>query len=167
MNPRTLTPTVLAAALAFTGCQKQDVPLTEAQQAVIRAEVLQAAKPMFAAFEKVDLDTALKLSQDGTDFELITADGKAYTYAGFKKDGAEFFASLSGQQLTRQKEKVLVLAPNAALYLWQGRYDVMPKDGTLVRSDPFAVTYLYRKIGGQWKFVYGHESGLPHQPVKP
>lgn len=166
MKTRFLASAALATALAFTGCAKKGAPLTEAQQATIRAEVLQAVKPMFTAFEKVDASTVLKVSLDGPDFELLMPDGKAFTFAGFKKDGSEFFASLSGQKLVPQKEKVIVLAPDAALYLWQGRYDMTQKDGAVLRSDPYAITYLYRKVEGKWMFVYGHESGLPHQPVK-
>lgn len=166
MKRRILTHLILAATLAFTGCAKKDAPLTETQQAAIRDEVLQAVKPMLAAFEKVDIDAALKLAQDGPAFELVMPDGKAIAFAEFKKGGGEFFAALSSQKLVPRKEKVLVLAPDAALYLWQGRYDMTQKDGAVLRSDPYALTYLYRKVEGKWMFICGHESGLPHQPVK-
>lgn len=141
-------------------------PLTEAQQAQIRTEVLQAVKPLFSAVERLDIQTMRALSHKSPDFTFVMPDGTSYGFEEVLVTAKELFANLSGQKMVTLKDRVLVLAPDAALYLWQGRNDVMQKDGMLLRSDPYCCTYLYRKVDGQWKFAYGHESGLPAQPVR-
>ncbi len=42
MNTRTLAPTAITIRLALEGCSRQEAPLGEARQAIIRQEVLQA-----------------------------------------------------------------------------------------------------------------------------
>ena len=167
MTRKALCLFALVAALFLTGCQKQTPPpLTEAEQAAIRAEVTAAAKTLLAAAEALDLEAVERLSHDGPDFLFVMPDGRVLTFAEMKKVGGEIFASLSGQKMITQKERVIVLAPEAALYVWQGRNDLVQKDGVVMTADPYGATYLFRKIGGAWKFAYAHESALPYQPVK-
>jgi ketosteroid isomerase-like protein len=144
------------------------IPPTMADEAAIRQEVLQAAKSMWAAAAKMDPDMMAIFGQDGPDFTFIMPDGKIYTSsAEFNTMWREMAAQFPAQKMTTHVEKVIVLAPDAALYLWQGGDDLIQKDGAVLRSDPYAGTYLCRKVGNEWKFVYGHESGLPLAPVKP
>ncbi|GLH72959.1 hypothetical protein GETHLI_14610 [Geothrix limicola] len=162
---RTLAQAGLLAVALAAPAQPQET-LSEAQQAQIRAEVLQAVKPLLAAVERLDIQAMRTLSHKSPEFSFVMPDGTSYGFEEVLATAKELFANLSGQKMITQKERVLVLAPDAALYLWQGRNDVMQKDGVLLRSDPYCCTYLYRKVDGQWKFAYGHESGLPSQPVR-
>ena len=164
---RTLTSgAILAVAVSMTGAERKEVPLPEAKQAQIRAEVLQAVKIAFTASEQMDVEAFRSFGHKSPEFLFATPDGTSYGFEELMAMGKEMSAEWTGQKFITQKESVIVLAPDAALYFWQGRNDVIKKDGVVLRADPYCCTYLYRKIKGQWKFYYGHESGLPYQPVK-
>jgi ketosteroid isomerase-like protein len=168
MAPRIIVAFVLVAILALTGCQKQaPAPLTAAEQAAIRAEVTAAAKTLLAAGEALDLEAVERLSHDGPDFFYVMPDGAVLNLAEVMKFGGEMLATLSDQVFITQKEHLIVLDRDTALYVWQGRNDLVQKDGVVMTADPYGATYLFRKIGGAWKFAYAHESALPFQPVKP
>lgn len=142
------------------------LPVVPAPQAAITQEVLQVAHQMIVAAEKLDLDGVLKLCADGPDFAFTQPDGKTFRYAEMKKAGAEIFGPLSSQKMITQKEKVIVLTPDAALYLWWGCNDLFQKDGKVLRADPYASLYLFRKLNGRWLFILGQDSALPFAPIK-
>ncbi len=170
MNTRIIVPFILAGSLAIIGlgCKcSAPAPLTEPQKAVIRQEVIQAMKPIWAACEQMAPDVMTKYCQDGPDFAFVITDGKAYTFAEFSKLWAEMIPQFPAQKINLRTEKVIVLAPDAALYFWQGGNDMIQKDGTVLRADPYCGTYLFRKTGHQWKAAYFHESSLPMVAVKP
>lgn len=168
MAPRIIIAFVLVAILALTGCQKQAAaPLTATEQAAIRDEVMPTVKALIAAAEALDMEAGKRMVLDGPEFLYVMPDGSVLNLAEVMKFGSEMFATLSDQVFITQKEHLIVLGPDTALYVWQGRNDLTQKDGTVVRSDPYAATYLLRKVDGAWKLAYAHESGLPYQPVKP
>jgi hypothetical protein len=51
--------------------------------------------------------------------------------------------------------------------IWHGAVDLIQKDGSVLRCDPYNATFLFERFGGTWKIVFQHESGLPPQPVAP
>ena len=167
MNLRALAPLAFAGILALTGCGRRATALTEDQKATIRQEVLRTVKPMWAACEAMDPAVMSKFCQDGPDFGFATSDGKVHTAAEFSKIWSEMIGQFPSQKITIRSEKVIVLAPDAALYCWQGANDMVQKDGTVLRTDPMSGTYLFRKTGPTWKGTYFQESGLAPAPVKP
>jgi len=168
MTRKALCLFALIAALFLTGCQKQvPAPLTEAEQAAIRDEVMPTVKAVFAVSESLDMEAGERMALDGPDFFYLMPDGKVLSLAEMMAIGRELVPSLSGQKLITQRDHLIVLGRDAALYVWQGRNDLVQKDGTVLRADPYAATYLFRRVDGVWKFAYAHESGLPYQPVQP
>ena len=168
MTRRVLVVFVLAAVLVVAGCRPQPpAPLTAAEQAAIRDEVMATVKALFAAAESLDMEAGKRLVIDGPEFFYVMPDGAVLSLAELMKYGSEMLATLSDQVFITQKEHLIVLGRDTALYVWQGRNARTQKDGTVVRSDPYAATYLLRKVDGVWKLAYAHESGLPYQPVKP
>jgi len=165
MNLRALAPLAFAGILALTGCGRRATALTEAQKTTIRQEVLQVMKPFFAEAERMDPNVE-KTCLDNPDFAYASIDGKSYAYPEFKKMWAEAVSQFASQSFVIRGEKVIVLAPDAALYCWCGANDMVQKNGTVLRADPYCGTYLLRKMGGTWKVTYMHESSLPMAPAK-
>jgi hypothetical protein len=166
MHQNGLATVILLGVVALTGCGGREERLTDAQKAAISQEVVQAVKPLFAAAEKLDVDGLMKLCEDGPDLAFAMSDGKTFKGPELRQATADVFKLFSSQKLVTKSERVMVLGPDTALYLWTGCNDMVQKDGAVLRSDPYAATYLYRKVGNEWKFAYGHESGLPWAPVK-
>jgi len=166
MKSRMLALVLLVLAFVFSGCAKQEAPLTEAQKATIRQEVLQAMKPIWTACEKMD-PTVMRFTQNAPEFSFATSDGKVYSHTEFSETWADMVTQFPSQKLDIRSEKVIVLAPDAALYCWQGVNDMMLKDGSVLRADPMSGAYLLRKVGGAWLGIHFQESGPAPTPVKP
>jgi hypothetical protein len=168
MARKVLVVFALVVALACSGCRQQPpAQLTAAERAAIRDEVMATVKAVFAAAESLDMEAGERMALDGPEFFYLMPDGKVLSLAELLEIGKEMIASLSGQKLITQQDHLIVLGRDAALYVWQGRNDLVQKDGTVLRADPYAATYLFRRVDGVWKFAYAHESGLPYQPVQP
>lgn len=163
MKLRPLIPVAFVGLLAFA---EPPAALTPAQQATIQQEVLQAGRQIISAIERLDLEAIMQLCMYTPDFAFTQPGGKTFTLAGLRKASGELFGALASQKMIRKHEHVIVLGPDAALFTWTGCNDLVQKDGTVLRSDPYACTYLFRKVGGRWLFAFGQESGLPFAPIK-
>lgn len=158
---RTLSVALSVCALALAGCVQGQPPLTPAQKADIGREVLQQVHQDIQVWQTLAIDETMKGMQESPDFALVMADGKSYDFAQFRKLWAEMAANGKGEKLTPQSERVIVLAPDLAIYAYQFTAEFFGKDGSEDRYDLGAGTYLYRKVGSRWLFAYGHESGNP------
>jgi len=162
---RTPTALAFAAVLGLAAGSACSAPLSEKQQAAIRQEVSRAVQDCLAACDRVDYAAALKFAADVPEFRFADIDGKQYDYAGFKKLVTDQFTGLSAAKCTTRNQEILVLGPDTALVIWHGAIDLTQKDGPGLRSDPYNVTFLFKRLGGAWKIVTQHESGLAFAPT--
>ncbi len=167
MNTRILVPAGLLAALAFTGCAKKDVPLTDAQKATIRQEVIQTMQAMIAAEERLDANCVWAFHADVPGYLWADFDGRLYDYSGTRKSWAEYYADCTRLKFTTRRQEVMVLGPDAAYYLWHGSAEVTQKSGVSSKVAPWTARYLWRRIDGAWKIVGGQESYEPPQAGAP
>ncbi|MBE2215610.1 MAG: DUF4440 domain-containing protein, partial [Opitutaceae bacterium] len=117
------------------------------------------------AVEKVDLGAVLALAADVPEFRYVMPDGVVTDFAGWKQGHIDYFATVSAHRLTEKSQQITVLAPDTAQVTWLGTMDIVPKDGPVQRVDPFAATFLFKRIGGAWKLVAQHESGPQPRPI--
>lgn len=169
MNTRLLAPLFTAALLVGAPAPRAAAApaLTEAQKAAVTREMEAVVKALWDAAEKLDFDKALAFFADVPDFRYATQDGKTFTRAELRKAAEEMWGGFARQAIPLRKAKILVLAPDLALYAWEGSNDMIQKDGAILRADPVAGSYLFRKLGGTWKCIHIHESGPDFKPVKP
>ena len=151
----------VAALLAlFVGCapQQQSDQLTQQQKDQIKSEVKAAADSFFAKVERLDANGALQYVGDSSNFVSYNSDGSHIDFQTLKKASTETFASAISFKATIQKEDFRVVTKDFVVYSRVQRAEVLLKSGDKLTSDPDAMTYLFRKIDGQWKLVYTHES---------
>jgi ketosteroid isomerase-like protein len=158
---------ILAAAFGLAANSAFATDLTQTQQTAIRQEVDQFMKAWIAAWERLDLEAAMKGEADTPEFLYADVDGNQYDKAGLRKLCVDMVANCTGEKVITQKERIYVLAPDAALYAWHGAVEFTQKDGTVMRIDPYNASFLLKRIDGSWTIVLQHESALPPQPVKP
>jgi ketosteroid isomerase-like protein len=165
MKTTIVAASILAAGLGFAANSAFAADLTQTQQTAIRQEVDQFMKAWIAAWERLDLETAMKGEADTPDFLYADVDGNQYDKAGLRKLCVDMVAFCSAEKVITQKERIYVLASDAALYAWHGAVELIQKDGTVMRVDPYNASFLLKRIEGSWKIVLQHESALPPQPV--
>ena len=128
--------------------------------------MLQVQRTLFAAAEKVGPYDS-KWFWEGPDFLFLMPDGKAMKEDAFKKMWVEFQAQVASQKFVIRMEKVLVLGPDKAIYVWQGADDLIMKDGSIQKQDSYNGAYLYEKRNNEWRCSFASEAGLPPVLVKP
>lgn len=143
-------------------------PWTPAQdEAAIEKEVTRFLKEWIGHWERLDLESAMKAEADTPDFLYVDVDGRQYDKAGLRKLCADMLAGCTSEKIITHRERVHVLARDAAVFAWHGSVEFTQKDGTTLRVDPYSVTFLLKRMDGQWRILLQHESALPPQPVKP
>ncbi len=158
--------TLLAAAGLVAGAALA-APLTEKEQTAIKQEVTQTVQNLFGAFERADIEGILGFFSDDPAFLAADAEGKVSDNPTFRKATREFFQTVSGEKIQTKSQDIKILNTGTVIVAWQGGYQTMMKDGTVVKCDSYAATFVFKRIGQGWKIIYDHESGPPPQPVPP
>jgi hypothetical protein len=133
----------------------------------IRQTVEPILRAFLAAAERLDVEATMAFCQDSPQFRFLLPDGRCVGYGEVKTLFKEAFAGFASQKLPTRELRTQVLAPDAVLCSWIGGDDLVRADGSILRSDPYAGTYLFQKLNGVWKLTYCHESGLPFASATP
>lgn len=166
MYPRLIIPAMLVTVLLIAGCSQNNTALSDADQAAITQQVLKAGRAFEAAAVRLDPNLITDYCADTPDFVFLASDGTGYNYAELKNLWAGFISAFSSQTNPLRTVKVIVLSRDTALFSWQGGGQLTQKDGVVLNNNPISGTDLFKKINGQWKVIYIHESGNPPAPVK-
>lgn len=154
--------TALAAAflLCCAGCkpEKED-DLSPQQVAQIKKDASAAVDSIVARFNRLDVDGALAIYNNSADFVVLGSEGAKFDYAAFKKLNVDFIASVANIAITTKDNECRVMAVDLAICTWTGTEEATMKAGGKLTYAPFAGTFVMKPIAGQWKLVYGHESG--------
>ncbi len=157
MRARVLAATLLLCAI---GCkQEKEDELTPQAVAQIKTEVTAAVDSIVAKAVRMDMEGALAIYDSSADFAIIGADGIKMNYAPYKKANMDFVAPAASIAITTKEDDCRVMTPELALCAWTGSEEVTMKTGDKMTYNPFGVTLVFKKIGGQWKVAYSHESG--------
>jgi ketosteroid isomerase-like protein len=141
--------------------------MTDAEKETIKNDVKKELNGFIEASIKLNLESIIKYFNDSPDFTFVSINGEINNYEKNKKlyeDAVNNFASL---KLTTIKEEIKVLNNDYVYYVWQYNAEIILKDGTKIVYDKAVYTFLYQKIGGVWKIIHGHESGIPPAVTQP
>ena len=165
------------------GCtSKQNDQLTQQQKDQISKEIKVVVDSIFARVEKLDVKW-LDYYADSPDWGMVNADGTRWDYQTTKKVQPDFFNSVISYKWTTTHETFLFLTKDIAIYSLDGKDETILKSndkliankplnslfgkddtslklGDIIIYDPHAYTLVFKKIEGQWKVIYSHDSGI-------
>ncbi len=169
MNSRNLIPAIFATTLAFMGCWKKDIPLTEAQKAALVAEVKPITQAWKEAAERSDFHASMALYAPSPDFPQAYADveGRLNDFPGLRKAAQDSYEGATHYDIILGKQMFTVLGPDLVLWAFQGAWKGSLRNGAEYKCDAVAVSFLFRQVEGTWKIVYQHESSPAPIQVKP
>lgn len=116
--------------------------------------------------ETAEVDSFLQCYADIPDFLAVSGDGMIRNYGDFKKICKDYYGSIKEQKLATIHEIFNVLDENAVVLCWSGNIDAFFKNGDIMKMPDYTVTFLLKKINGEWKVIHSHESTLPPQIIK-
>ena len=147
--------------LICAGCtSQQSDQLTEQQKDQIKNEVKLVVHDLIAIEEKLDSVGTFQYYADVPEFIAFNADGSRSDFQSMKKSAFEMFSASTSISIPTAREDYIVLAKDLVICAWLGKGNIAFKSGDKVSFDPDAVTLIFKKIAGQWKVIYSHESAI-------
>jgi hypothetical protein len=176
---------IVALLLFITvGCTSpQTDQLTQQQKDQIKNEILVVCDSISVRLQRLDAGW-LDYYIDSPDWAMLNADGTRWDYQTTKKVQPDFFNSVISCKWTMINHKLIFLtkdivicsidskdetilkaadkikADNNLSSLYANN-DSTTKSGDIITYNPHAYTLIFKKVDGQWKVIYSHDSGFP------
>jgi hypothetical protein len=150
---------VAALLVFFFGCtSQQSDQLTQEQKDQIKKEVKVSLDSIFAKMGRLDVDGALQCYSPEL---VVVGDSSIMDYQTSKKVWTDFFGSVAAANWTPARLEFIVLTKEFVISAWVGKMKLLLKSGDKITIDPLGYTDVFKKVGGQWKAIYEHASGVP------
>jgi hypothetical protein len=140
-------------------CGTNNKSVSDAQKEKIKGEVKEVMNTIFKGADEVNSDMILGKCLNSPDF-AATFNGMSFDYKQFADAIKPIFGTLINQKGTIVEEKYAVLDNFTVSYTANSKWLMSFKDGHTVLQDPWAMQYLFKKIGNEWKVICANESGI-------
>ena len=152
---------VAALLLFILGCTpQQSDQLTQQQKDQIKSEVKAVGDSIIAKLERLDAEGSFQFYSDSPDWVMFNADGSRYDYQVTKKAWLDFPNSVTAWKWTTTRQDFIFVTKDIVICAWDGKDETILKSGDKITYDPHAYTMVFKKIAGQWKVIYQHDSGI-------
>jgi hypothetical protein len=186
MKTLCLTTLIALILLCFTnGIQAQSDQLTQKQKDQIKREVKAVGDSIMGRIEKLN-PRWVEYYIDSPDWGMVNADGSRWDFQTFLKIQPDFFNSIISWKWTTTRQDFIFITPEIVICAWDGKDVTIMKSGDKIQADtvlkslynynkdganlisgdkitfdPHAYTIVFKKVAGQWKVIYQHDSGIP------
>ena len=145
----------------LVGCNStQTEQLTQQQKDQIKNEVKAIGDSIIAKIEKLDIGW-FDYYLDSPDWGMANADGSRWDYKTTKKVQPDLFNSIISWKWTTTHQDFIFLCKDIVLCAWDGKDETILKTGDKITYDPHTYTLIFKKVAGQWKVIYSHDSSIP------
>ena len=165
------------------GCtSQQKEQLTQQQKDQIKKEILVVCDSISVRLHRLD-EGWFDYYIDSPDWAMLNADGTRWDYQTTRKVQPDFFNSVISLEWTMINQKFIFLTKDIVICSIDSKdetilkaadkinsdknlnslypNDSITKSGDRITYDPHAYTLIFKKIDGQWKVIYSHDSGFP------
>ena len=159
---------IFFTALAFliAGCNAPKCSLTPEQIQAIKVEAQQATATYIDAIEKNEINAIIGSFHNSDETRLVF-DSESHNYAAFVELANKMLTNVDHQVMDTKEEVFTVVAEDCFIHFWTGFNGMYFKDGSNMEMENFFMTYVYKKMDGQWKIIHAHESwkDIPMPPI--
>jgi hypothetical protein len=113
---------------------------------------------MLAKYVRLDINGALQYFWDSPELVLYNPDCSRSDFQAIKKSAIGFVNAVAAVKTPIVREEFSVLTNDVVVCTVAGRTELYLKSGDMMAYDPYAETFIFKKIAGEWKIVYRHES---------
>jgi hypothetical protein len=124
-------------------------------------EVKAFFEQLTASSENARLELFLSGYDNSGTFLAVSADGVRRRFADFSNICSQYYSSLSHQSISTIEQDFQAMASDLVLSSWTGNIVAKFKNGDVWKMQNYSITYVLKKIGGEWKITRSHESALP------
>ena len=72
----------------------------------------------------------------------------------------DFLNMATAWKWTTTRQDFIFVTKDIVICAWDGKDETVTKSGDKITYDPHAYTMVFKKIAGQWKVIYSHDSGI-------
>jgi hypothetical protein len=134
--------------------------LTQQQKGQIKKEVKAVGDGIIANWVGLDPEGGLQYYSDSPDWGMVNADGSRWDFQTFKKFWIDSVKSVTAIKWTTTRQDFTFVTKDIVICAWDGKDETTLKSGDKITYDPHAYTMVFKKIAGQWKVIYSHDSGI-------
>jgi hypothetical protein len=139
--------------------REEHLPRSEQKQ--IEMELREALGVLIRGCQTLDMDLAFSVFSNSPDFRMIGMDGSLCDYEQYLTNNIDYLTACTSFELTTIAEEIKLLAADLAILSWVYRAEATLKTGERDVFERAGATFVFRKMRGEWKTVYYHESTLP------
>jgi hypothetical protein len=147
----------LVLILINISCRTSNNHVSDANKNKIESEIKEVVNKMYKGNEDVNIDMVVEPFLDSPDFVFLIH-GYALSYKQLVDGIRPIYNTLLNQKVTIVNEKYAFLDKTTVLYTTNCKLLENFKDGHSSLNDPTAILYVFRKIEGNWKIIYGAET---------
>jgi hypothetical protein len=145
----------------FFGCSNQNSSrLTQQEQETIKKDIRETFENVCTTYEKGDLESSFKPYMNSENFLSVPVDGSVMDYQGMKKENQEALKNFSEIKFTRSNDYFRLFTKDIVFYVWTGKVNVVLKNGTAAKIDPYSISLIFEKINDDRRITYQQESGV-------
>lgn len=135
--------------------------LSSAARQKIESEVKAAVDMLIAGCEALDMEMAFAPFLDSPEFRMMGMDGSLCDYQTYVKNNVDFLTECSSFDLTTVQTEIKILAADLAIFSWVYKARATLKTGEQYVFDNAGASFVFKKLGDEWKAIYYQESTLP------
>jgi hypothetical protein len=147
----------LVLILINISCRTLNNSISYSDKSEIESEIKEVVNKMFKGNENVNIDMVIEPFLNSPDFVFLIH-GYSLSYKQLVDGIRPIYNTLLNQKVTILNEKYAFIDKTTVLYTTSCKLLENFKDGHSSLNDPTAILYIFRKIEGNWKIIYGAES---------
>jgi len=152
--------TVLLLSILRCTSQQSD-QLTQQQKDQIKKEIKAVGDSIIAKWMELDGAGMFQYYSDSPDWVVFRADGSRLEYQVTKKAFLDFPNYTASIKSTTTHQDFIIITKDFVICAWEGKDETILKSGDKITIDPHPYTMVFKKVAGQWKVIYSHDSGIP------
>ena len=143
--------------ILFSCGQESNKSMTEDQKERLKEEINPVITQLFEYVHQANFAKYLSF-WDSTEFTYIM-NGQPADFKVFKETNKQFWSGLEYQKINRLSEKLIIINQESVIYTIIGNDEAKFKNGDILKVDPYAASFLLKKVNGLWKIHHAHGSG--------
>ncbi len=148
----------VCVVLSIWSCtQPEEKPLTAEDKAAIEKEITAMVDSIASSANELRTDYFKRTYWNNEQFVGIDLTG-AKGFDSYMKETDEMYAQMKSINFMEDNVRVNVFDTQTAMVLFEGKAKGESKEGVIMNLSNFNASMLFRKIDGNWKVVYTHQS---------
>jgi ketosteroid isomerase-like protein len=141
----------------FSCSAPQEKKLTPEDKDKIKDEISSMVDSIKTSANELRTDYFKKIYSNDDQFIGVDLTG-AHNYDEYMKETDDMYANMKSIEFMEDKVSMVVFDNKTVIALFEGKAKGESKDGVKMNLNNFHASMLFRKVDGQWKVAYTHES---------